>query len=232
MLQQANKFIKKYSLTRKNLTSDTLLEVFEKLGYQVIWFNKNGNSPEVNEIIVAYKLKEYIASRKAFIFHNPNLKLVFIREHICEDNLVYYMLHELGHIWLHHINTVDDEDDQEREAVEFAVGVKLIINYRNRFRFIAMILMISILLNSAYFVNKFAAATPAPQNKIESVVKSPPMPTYQIETKTETVFVTTAAGEKFHRADCTHIQNKTNLVELSREEAVNLGYEPCKSCKP
>ena len=40
----------------------------------------------------------------------------------------------------------------------------------------------------------------------------------------------TATGEKFHRLDC-HTVKKLKK-QMSREEAVQRGYEPCKICKP
>lgn len=39
----------------------------------------------------------------------------------------------------------------------------------------------------------------------------------------------TPSGSKYHKSTCRHIQ-KSATVELSIEDAVNAGYEPCKDC--
>ncbi len=47
--------------------------------------------------------------------------------------------------------------------------------------------------------------------------------------ETQAVFVT-PTGEKYHVKDCKHIKNSINLLELSIDEAIQAGYEPCKDC--
>lgn len=39
------------------------------------------------------------------------------------------------------------------------------------------------------------------------------------------------SGNKYHRADCYHI-NADNYTMMSEKQAINLGYEPCKTCRP
>ena len=39
------------------------------------------------------------------------------------------------------------------------------------------------------------------------------------------------SGNKYHRADCYHI-NVDNCTMMSEEQAISLGYEPCKTCRP
>ena len=39
------------------------------------------------------------------------------------------------------------------------------------------------------------------------------------------------SGNKYHRADCYHI-NADNCTMMSEEQAISLGYEPCKTCRP
>lgn len=42
--------------------------------------------------------------------------------------------------------------------------------------------------------------------------------------------VITKSGEKFHRPDCRHISDKTNITQMTLDEAQNTGYIPCKDC--
>ena len=39
------------------------------------------------------------------------------------------------------------------------------------------------------------------------------------------------SGNKYHRADCYHI-NIENCTMMFEEQAISLGYEPCKTCRP
>lgn len=48
-------------------------------------------------------------------------------------------------------------------------------------------------------------------------------------TDTNIVYIT-KTGEKYHIGDCKHIADKDNLMSLPVEQAVDMGYEPCKDC--
>lgn len=41
----------------------------------------------------------------------------------------------------------------------------------------------------------------------------------------------TSKGKKYHTATCRIIKDSVK-TELTKEQAVNAGYEPCKVCKP
>ncbi len=43
------------------------------------------------------------------------------------------------------------------------------------------------------------------------------------------VFVT-KSGERYHRPDCRHISNRSNVIQITTEQAQNSGYTPCKDC--
>lgn len=44
--------------------------------------------------------------------------------------------------------------------------------------------------------------------------------------------VVTKSGQKFHTSNCKHIKNKSNLIHMTINEAIQAGYEPCEDCKP
>ena len=225
---EALKFIKQNNLTQRNLTSFVLEGIFVDLGYEILSFNKLRNTKKVQAIIDAYDLHDDVGHRKIFTFTGDNIKLLFIHDHMSEEDRIHYLLHDLGHICLDHTNRVCDETTQEREADDFAANVKLILAYQNSFRFMTATLAAVILIGAAHhFISNSDAPIPTPQSSVETVFEPTPLPTYL----GETVFIT-ASGKKMHKADCMYIQNKTNIIELSREKAVNLGYEPCKVCKP
>ncbi|MBD3371528.1 MAG: hypothetical protein GF403_02285 [Candidatus Coatesbacteria bacterium] len=47
----------------------------------------------------------------------------------------------------------------------------------------------------------------------------------------EFVYVT-EHGSKYHAPGCQHIQDSENLRKLTRDSAIEEGYEPCKVCNP
>ena len=77
----------------------------------------------------------------------------------------------------------------------------------NKFILIFALLVSSVLLptNSVVASERFA------QNKIES-----------------TVYIT-KTGKKYHRIGCKHLKS---CITINRVEAIRLGYDACKVCKP
>ena len=49
-------------------------------------------------------------------------------------------------------------------------------------------------------------------------------------TQIENVVYITRTGHKFHRAGCRYL--KYSHTEIDWDEAIRLGYEPCKVCRP
>ncbi len=50
--------------------------------------------------------------------------------------------------------------------------------------------------------------------------------TQQVE---DTVYIT-RTGSKYHRTNCSYLRKSKTAI--TREEAIERGYEPCKRCKP
>ncbi len=46
-----------------------------------------------------------------------------------------------------------------------------------------------------------------------------------------TVYVT-KTGKKYHLADCSSIKNRSTKIDISLEDAIRIGYEPCLICRP
>lgn len=44
--------------------------------------------------------------------------------------------------------------------------------------------------------------------------------------------VVTKSGQKFHTPNCKHIKDKSNLIHMTIDEAIQAGYEACEDCKP
>ena len=223
MKKQSWEFIKKYSLTKNNLSSKRLIQIFSDFGYQVVYFNRLHNCRKTQELIDSYELNDLIKNRRTFVLNDFEIKLLFIHECIGEDELIHYLLHEVGHIWLKHNNT-HDEDLQEREADEFAVYVKILLEQRHKLLRIAMLPCVFIVLLLVFSVNEYKAPV---------VVETTPTPI--ISTQPPIVsdsFYITKSGDKFHTHDCMYVKNKIDIIEISKEQAETLAYEPCKICNP
>lgn len=44
--------------------------------------------------------------------------------------------------------------------------------------------------------------------------------------------VVTKTGQKYHTQNCKHIKDKTNIIYMTIDEAIQAGYQPCEDCKP
>ncbi len=223
MLKKAKKFIKKYRLNKLGLSYRSLANIFNSLGYKIIFFNKFSNTCDIQKLINVCRLQKEIETRRVFMYVDGSTKLLFLHKGIAEDEKVHYMLHELGHIELKHIYIDTDEDMQEREADEFAVVVKLILKYRKKY-IIAVLSVCLIVVNilSVCCINLSVKHTP-----ISAV-------TYQQTTdfsKSDNVCVT-KSGTKYHLPACQYVKYKTNIMEISKEEAIKCGYHACNVCNP
>ena len=72
------------------------------------------------------------------------------------------------------------------------------------------------------------AATPMPSPTIQPTM--PPTSTPVVIN--ETGVIITKTGEKYHRPDCRHVKNRSGVVHMTIDEAINAGYEPCADCRP
>lgn len=75
------------------------------------------------------------------------------------------------------------------------------------------------------------------QNNLSSIVTSTPIASTPKATPlnskiSDVTVVKTTSGEKYHKPDCRYVKNKTNISELTLEEAMNSGLEPCSICRP
>ena len=64
-----------------------------------------------------------------------------------------------------------------------------------------------------------STSKPKPKSKPAAQTKSD---------KNDIVYITNT-GDRYHRAGCRFLESK---VPINREDAINRGYTPCKTCKP
>ena len=113
-------FLKTYSL--KEVNESTLINVLEKQGYTVVFFNSIYNDSDVSNIIQALNLKDYILSNRGFTYANDKYRLVFINEDLSEEERIVLLAHEEGHIYCNHTTTnmiIGNDVLQEYEDIDY-----------------------------------------------------------------------------------------------------------------
>lgn len=229
MNKEVIRFIKRYGLTKINLSSSLLERIFTEAGYRIILFNKSHNPQAVQKVIDAYGLNNQIKNRKVFTFTDDEVKMLFMHEYIDEDALIHYLLHELGHIRLRHTRNSDDEDIQEKEADEFAVLVKGSLQSRYRLQkagkrcvFIMSVAMLIVCIVCLLHI-------PERLQRTSNAVTALSSPAPFVSSEVDVVYVT-KSGSKFHKRNCRHIKNSDTIIDISIDKAIITGYEPCKDC--
>lgn len=220
----------KRALRGKKLTLSNIEKILKQLGYTVIQFNTVTGDFEIER----YYLSQEKATLKAFTYFE-NAHIVFIDTNLHTEDKLYLLLHELGHICLEHLegNNLESRNKylMDIEADNFAYS----IIYGDNKGFVYVLLsavLISISVLIAGMINATTNTVPT-YNHIESakmpIFTESPVATLKPKTEAETVYVT-SSGNKFHRADCYYLQNKT-ITELSRTKATTR-YAPCAVCNP
>lgn len=69
---------------------------------------------------------------------------------------------------------------------------------------------------------------PAAQSKAATTIKVKEAPAQEKSNKNDIVYITNT-GDRYHRAGCRFLESK---APINREDAINRGYTPCKTCKP
>lgn len=213
----------KRALKGKRLTFVNVENILQSLGYSVVLFNTYPGDMELER----YGLEEKKGKLKAFTY-SQTAHIVFIDANLHADDKLYLLLHELGHIVLGHVGdgklVTRNQILIDIEADSFAYSI--IHNYKRSWLYVLLSAMIIYaLLITAVYIN----ARSVPVYTSAEVVTQTEQPQEATESEVETVYVT-PSGNKFHRADCYYIKNRTT-TELSRTKATTR-YAPCAVCEP
>jgi len=227
MLKEIWHIVKKYHLTQGVVNYNRLRELAERQGYRVIELYPNENKQSIQTLLRTLHLEEFAWQKKSFVYTDDNNKFLFIRKGLSEDELEILYWHELGHIWLKHTYTNDSEIIQEFEANRLVSYIKAYIKIVHIAKYIlsvSTILLLLLLLFQPYKTNNAVIS-----EEIMSVSMSP-MPTSNLSS-IDTV-TATKKGTKFHKPDCQHVKGRSGTYELTRQDAIERGLEPCKTCLP
>lgn len=246
-VNHAKNFIKEYCVKRLDIS--TLETIISKLGYKLIKYSPLLNSEHVNMLIKGLSLKSELASRNCFTYKSKLASYIFVRDSLDEQELAYLLLHEIGHIYMHHIdnNATEKSDYYEHEANKFADDVKYYVN-QNRIKrkalYVIPAFLLSVFVITAFVLQhknnktngyKYYQQT---QETAETITETT-TEAVAIETTTEhnenenseMLYYVTPNGAKYHTKDCYHV-NPDNCIALTLEQVEKMNYEPCKDCNP
>ena len=107
----------------RDVTSHSLVAVFERQGFTIIDFNSVSNDADTETVIENLGLSEMILHENAFLYADSNYRLVFINEKLNEEERRIVLAHEEGHYYCGHAFTksvIGHNVTEEQEANEFA----------------------------------------------------------------------------------------------------------------
>lgn len=219
MKNKAKDFIRKYGVHKSNVLSFSFLQdIAVKEHYKV--YRPNSSSDEIIEIL---GMKEYFEAHWAFSYSDAQNKIISIHSSIPDSIAARMLLHELAHIYLHHLDAATIPAESDEAEANMLVDCILEDVYKPRkpsaVSIVLLVISISVLTLSLHIQSDR-------QNAIETI-SGTYISSSQVQ-QSENVFVT-KTGRKYHRSDCFHIKD-SETVELTISEAEAAGYEPCKDC--
>lgn len=214
-----------------NINTSLIKQKINDHGFKVIYYSHLSNKEKIYKLLTTLNLLEYSASVPAFVYCGEEVKIVFIRENLSEQNELRLLCHELGHIIGNQAGLIplnDSTIEDEFFANEFAhymlhpnILTKLIVNCKKHKTKVLLLVSILFLLVLFYpFYEKIYHNTPDTSLFSNTTVT---------ENKKENFFVT-PSGKKYHTKNCIHIKNKSNIIDINQYDAEKYGYAPCRDC--
>lgn len=223
----ARQFIKSKHITDETLSSLPCLEdLIKNYGYRIYRYKDN------DDTVAAVGAADIAKTSLAFTVSTARLKCVFIRIGVSDVEARQLLLHELSHILLGHLKyDVSEKTDyvlerQEIEANLLVQEIKQRVNIQpKKANAIKVFQVLALICAIAVLVCGFAENAHSENPKSEDSVSY----TVTVDYSTGEYIYITKSGEKYHKENCPHIKGR-QTIEMTLEEAEQLGYEPCKSC--
>ena len=248
-LNYAKIFIKEYDV--KSIDIDTLETIISKLGYNLVVYNSLFSyNDDVGTLIEIFSIEQRLKTECCFTCKNKFSHYIFVRDNLEENELIHLLLHEIGHIYKHHVdnNPAEKSTYYEYEANKFADDVKYYVNQNHikrkalyavpAFLLSALVLTVATLNLKSNNSNEFSLPMQETQSVTETITDEPvsDIPETSAEEITELeeddkLYYVAKTGTKYHTKDCYHI-NLDECITITKEEAEKMGYEPCKDCNP
>lgn len=228
--KQVSRFIRHFHIQKTACVE--LESVIKDLGYSLIEFSHTANDDATETLLQSLGLQEYAQTTSAFTYADPQIRLIFILEHLAEEEKLILLAHEVGHIWNKHFDRpgIFGEDIiQENEANAFLYYLldDGILQRINRFcayhtkRIIASIAFIAVLVCCLLVFS--------PTVKFDDTVRA--VDSEQEQEDFDQKYWVTTSGSKYHVRDCKYLKGKSDsLTSLPLATLNQVGYEPCSVC--
>lgn len=169
-----------------------------KLGYNIVFFN----TLEGDELLKTYGLSDVAANTKAFTY-SGTLKLVFVDNNLTSEDKLYFMLHEVGHILLNHLDDSIQYKNKYLLDIDANEFVFEVLYYKRQHWLLYAVMLTVFIAFSTYFF-----CVSHPQSNV----------------------CITASGKAYHRESCMSIKGH-KYISIPQEEAAKI-YTACKICNP
>lgn len=223
-----------------NISYQELEDYVRSLGVTVLSYSKG------EALIKKRNLQKRAEKRESFLYMNDSglVKVIFIKDDV--ENKEFLLAHELGHLLLGHKEETNNND--EIEATYFAT---LLLHEepepgpeeqqprwkkQKRISIVAALVFVviafagysvySVIHNSVRPTQTVTLPVITEQQTAPEPQQGPDVPVYA----TEQTYVVTKSGDKYHLPSCYYVRDKSDLIEVTLEEAEKGGYEPCKVC--
>ena len=214
----AAQILKKYKLVKPSL--DELVYIASENGYDIIDYSKDENLDSIITLADRLSIQPYIETGTAFTYKNNETRLIFLCESMTNDEKLYALAHELGHIFCNHFSKNSQSVSsvkEEREANEFAhyllepsFGVRVNVLLSKYKKLLSIIVSLLLVIIVAFSIWKYA------------INKNPYLEEYYKTTN----------GEKYHEKDCIIIKDRNNVKRVTEKDIRTKKYEPCQVCLP
>lgn len=232
---------------------DKLVKIAKSYG----WIVKSYK--EAEEFIKQHRLEESTKKHRAFAYEYGNETIILYRDSLEGEQLLLSIAHEIGHLVLKHDEKNDAAEDEADEFAKLLIGDYTHLRKAAPIMIIILIVAVVLTVKSCSKSNIVINNNAVPVLQTEPAAIPETIKPTQEQSEFETTLITTIekstqkseikteattyivdpehavyiskSGDKYHSADCYHI-NIDNCTMISEEQAISLGYEPCKTCRP
>lgn len=145
LLGAAKKFVK-HDL-KYHVNSEMIILYLRKSGYSVIFYDVDKG----HSLITEYNLLQFSKTVNAFTVCKGNNKFVFARAGLSEENLLYALVHETGHIVLRHLSSDRIPQNKRLDEMEAETFAYIALHCK-KFEYVQIIFTSLILILALYAV--------------------------------------------------------------------------------
>lgn len=225
MTNEILKVAKQYKrrLRKKQVNVESTIEYLNKIGYTVCFYDDTKGQNLLRE----YNLLTYSEKAYALTYSTRNHKLVFVSDKISQEEKLCAILHETGHILLHHLEKCDSVQNNQMSEVQADTFAQFVLSPPKQpikaYISIALVSAVATGAVSAFLSFHIISQT----NYIPGTQATPTATTQPLSA--DLVYIT-KTGTRYHRSDCIYTKDK-DCISITREEAEKQ-YTPCSICRP